>query len=1479
MNEKIKNDMNTLVKINEYTNETNEELFPSSNQIGATGVVTIEKIDINTNEVYETTEPEFNDICWPILCASFLSINNAVYSMPNTTPATGTPSLYWQILFATYDFKQDITNYSLPFTAAVNTNVGYPTFVAKTLPGDKDYVTFVADLLPTTSNRTIYGVGVSISYYGHASGPRGASMDAALTNLRLTTPCIQDTSTVVRVTYKIYLDDLVSGSGTISDSYYALMRSLFTATSNGGTVVPFNTNGYFGASSFYDVNNMTKAKPFGLSRNTVNFVSKMSDMGIINITNQSIFQNASQAAGTYAATDINSMGAFIRSLTLFNSKSTTNAYISSSSSIDFLDAPFANQKVLPDGTSPIQNIFKQTSSAPGPFQDLNSLGSSKGSISLDASSWIQSPYPSLYKINFVSGGTESTATYKIDKLSFTGGFVQNTYCPRDAILPQDGLTNDILCYHRNDFKDTFTFDKVISGGTTVRTPDNIKHFVTASCLRTKAAIAIYNVETGEKLVLNSASTPSLPVANVSDVAVSNGYIFVTCSTTGLWKIDPTFTTVTQLTTIGAGVDSSKAYQIDVKTNGDLWVLFEGGLCKGITADSGVTWSWTVYNTSNGFTATGITNSNWSNVGAMCVDPDHANDRILFVLGVAPTSTSNSASAYVWWERSTLTTTPMTTGISTTYTLANLLARSDILKCVNGYWFYNINQGVSSGVYSSYDFYMCTWSGATPPVSWTSKQTGGTISSVIRALPASVAGVNGAFFGTSNVYSPRGTYPVLTGSTSNNVTSAFFVNGSNFSVLPSTVTATSAEFFCKFGPVDTTTTAIQTYYSNNGDLCVNGQCPVVYLQTSNMMVYWLEALGRFSVSPLIIDPASTNYNTYKSVCWKSYGWDGSNWVLGNTNAKTCHTSSETFLDGLKISFVNGTTTPHFVAGESMSFVVGDGLMKDNATDYTFKFNYYPSQVERITDFYNVNMGGTTTLVPNAYYGQLIDEYVNFSQVSPNTSALNSTLRTQKKGTFSGQENGSTQFIGDNVIPDNTQFTLKFKFSSMPVPSSAFADERRMGVCTYSGSTYSANTAYAYVDATTGNLAFTGSGQSSYVYGQLPSIDSVISISRDAANKISFYVDGVLAYAFPTATSGNLYPFVQLTSNVSKTLGFNEIKLTYFEPRRLVKAGNVSTSSGYFNSKFNSLTTTTLVSDAAISINGVAQSLVYKTAAEVLTTGQVKVLTGSGWIEFMAMPTITVSTSGSTKGAALFPVIASTKSVNKTVSIINAGSGYTNGTYPMTFTGGGGSGAVGTVTISGGVVTSATVTNGGSGYTTSPTIGIGGSPGTPTVAAVLTAFIGYAITSVTIIETGSGYTSTPTITFSGPTGTGGHTTVATATIDSTKSVNDYVTINNAGSGYTDGTYPLVFTGGSGTGAAGNVYIVGGIVRRVVITNGGSGYLTVPSLSFTGAGTPTVSAVFTAAIGYRIATVTISDNGSGYVPTGGQTLSGYVTAHYTP
>lgn len=154
-----------------------------------------------------------------------------------------------------------------------------------------------------------------------------------------------------------------------------------------------------------------------------------------------------------------------------------------------------------------------------------------------------------------------------------------------------------------------------------------------------------------------------------------------------------------------------------------------------------------------------------------------------------------------------------------------------------------------------------------------------------------------------------------------------------------------------------------------------------------------------------------------------------------------------------------------------------------------------------------------------------------------------------------------------------------------------------------------------------------------------------------------------------------------------------------------------------------------------------------------------------------------------------------------SILAGGTGYTDGSYPaLALSGGAGTGATANVTISGGIVTVATIVSGGSGYligdvltNTSSTIGAGG------------------------ILTGS--------------------------------------ITAPGSLYTNGSYTSVpLTGGSGTGALATVVVSGAEVTSVTITTKGNGYapsnvLSASAASIGGTGSGFTYTVSTVASGFGL------------------------------
>ena len=197
-----------------------------------------------------------------------------------------------------------------------------------------------------------------------------------------------------------------------------------------------------------------------------------------------------------------------------------------------------------------------------------------------------------------------------------------------------------------------------------------------------------------------------------------------------------------------------------------------------------------------------------------------------------------------------------------------------------------------------------------------------------------------------------------------------------------------------------------------------------------------------------------------------------------------------------------------------------------------------------------------------------------------------------------------------------------------------------------------------------------------------------------------------------------------------------------------------------------------SDGLSSIIGSTQTLtlvgsaVQATAvAGIITEGGIRTITmtnrGGG---YTSVPRVAISSAptGGITGIASAVMIGGINVCNQSanpaarsvqnVDIVNPGAGYTV-TPGVQFIGGGGAGAAATATIADGVVGIITVTAGGSGYITAPTITFSNEvflTGVSTAGAAATAIVSAAgtISAIRFTNSGLGYSTAPTITVASP-----------------------------------------------------------------------------------------------------------------------------------
>ncbi|MBR0871346.1 filamentous hemagglutinin family protein [Bradyrhizobium tropiciagri] len=172
-----------------------------------------------------------------------------------------------------------------------------------------------------------------------------------------------------------------------------------------------------------------------------------------------------------------------------------------------------------------------------------------------------------------------------------------------------------------------------------------------------------------------------------------------------------------------------------------------------------------------------------------------------------------------------------------------------------------------------------------------------------------------------------------------------------------------------------------------------------------------------------------------------------------------------------------------------------------------------------------------------------------------------------------------------------------------------------------------------------------------------------------------------------------------------------------------------------------------------------------------------------------------------------------------------------------------------------VSGVTLVNGGSGYTSVPTVTIGGTGGS---GAQATASLG--VVSIAVSAGGAGYSNGDPVTVTGPDGTG---FTGTAIVDASGAITG-VKITAGGSGFTGAITSVDVTSATGSGATLTASL--GVVS-VSVTNAGSGYTSIPTFAFSGGdGSGAIAQGLAAVTG-----ITLTNPGDGYLGSPTVTISG--------
>jgi hypothetical protein len=150
------------------------------------------------------------------------------------------------------------------------------------------------------------------------------------------------------------------------------------------------------------------------------------------------------------------------------------------------------------------------------------------------------------------------------------------------------------------------------------------------------------------------------------------------------------------------------------------------------------------------------------------------------------------------------------------------------------------------------------------------------------------------------------------------------------------------------------------------------------------------------------------------------------------------------------------------------------------------------------------------------------------------------------------------------------------------------------------------------------------------------------------------------------------------------------------------------------------------------------------------------------------------------------------------------------------------ATASATVEDGFVIAVTLTDGGCGYTSAPTVTITGGGGNGAQAEAVVS--NREVIAIEVLDAGSGYTNAPLVVIASPPNSNSYAANAIATVVDRFMV--AATVSDCGYGYTNTPLVLIM-GGGGSGAAATAVVSNGVVVGITVTDAGSNYTSIPTL----------------------------------------------------
>ena len=551
--------------------------------------------------------------------------------------------------------------------------------------------------------------------------------------------------------------------------------------------------------------------------------------------------------------------------------------------------------------SKIQNLFgyaqDSTNRLAHPFLDIDNLATGSGSITLSGD-WIDEETPTdpnlYYKthlpkrigIHIQTSGVVGVSDYKLKTRTYL-----NTQTKDNVNFNSDSNNletwADVYGLHSEyNSLDTHLSNKGLLGDVnpanyTVEQISAVTAYDDSAVLVPKKnEVILYSIAASRYWRITGAFT------NIHQLAVLGDEVWIACRATGLYKVNPRISLVAQKQTVTgyrtANFDNCNGVHIGY--GGKIWALGSDALAS---YNGSV---WTVYDST---TTPAFTTTNYNNVSYFKVDEDSTADQMLFVYKRSFTNTKLG----FWWSTATSVVETGAYAGETGYRSAK--TNKCNLVVVNGYYWFN-------------DLYRFPFGSTAAPLS------------------VSVAS-NSVYFTSTAVVKLNGVKKLLNIVTASSTPSQIFYNADG-TIFHQQTNYGIIQDYGYLNAINANGGFLSSIdYPASQDCFANIVLDSgVLFQLSNC--YHPSNQGNAVTARAIVigQDGTPHGGVMRDIAYKHYGWDGANWVRDHAGSKPTHSNTQPLLEGVGVTFTNGTTGSSFVLNNVYKFAVCKGILKDNAT---------------------------------------------------------------------------------------------------------------------------------------------------------------------------------------------------------------------------------------------------------------------------------------------------------------------------------------------------------------------------------------------------------------------------------------------------------------------------------------------------------------------------------------------------------------------